>query len=146
MLNVKSVRDGIFRGPRPQDIADLGWLRDTVRITRVINLQGWVLEEPQVLLEATWAGKLGMVFKHIPMDLLNAPTPEQLRSIASEVRGMRNNVYVHCHDGVDRTGMVCATLKYQDGGVTIGEVIGDMIDEGFHLDVYDFWLKQLKGI
>jgi protein tyrosine/serine phosphatase len=144
-VNILEVVPGVYRGPRPETIADVFWLK-AQGIGRVLNLQGWVLEAIQEAHEEAWCKSVGVEYQHFPLDLIRPPSVADMRVAVGKINAWKGNVYVHCHDGVDRTGMVCAAYRITEGHVTVGQAAGEMIDDGFHLVPYAFWLQSLRGL
>jgi protein tyrosine phosphatase (PTP) superfamily phosphohydrolase (DUF442 family) len=140
---IRAVADKLYRGPRPESQSDVDGLRE-YPIVRIVNLQGFVAEVIQVAHEQTWAGAAGIEFLHLPWNLVTPPTGAAIQAAQVAMASPRGAVYVHCHDGVDRTGVACLGYRVARG-MTFGAAVGEMIDDGFHLDRYFFWLPVLQS-
>jgi protein tyrosine/serine phosphatase len=138
---LNQVRGIVYRAAMPQALKDLAYYA-SFGIRRIVNLQGRILERSQVRREREWCETAGMEFVHYPMNLLLPPGAAKLRDVINLLRLDMKPTLVHCHDGVDRTGVVCAALKYSHGE-SIGSVIGDMLDYGFHINRYFYWLPLI---
>lgn len=55
-------------------------------------------------------------------------------------------IYVHCHQGVDRTGVVIAYYRVHAEAWTVEAAIREMLDNGFHCRRYCYWLMKLPTI
>jgi protein tyrosine/serine phosphatase len=141
---VRVVTGKLLRGSRPQTEADVQWLRDEHGVRTVLNLQGFVVEEPQVAEERGWCAKAGLTFLHVGMNLLTSPPIESIKAALSYARLWSNEgAYLHCHDGLDRTGVVVAALRMTEGR-TFGEAMGEAFDDGFHIKRYFYWIPDLS--
>lgn len=143
-MTIFEFAPGLYRGPRPQSFADVLQLRDQFKIAKIINLQGFVAELIQVKEEQSWCQSIEMPFRHIPLDLIRPPSLATVGAVLAEINSTTFGcAYVHCHDGVDRTGVVCMAFAVRNG-LTFGTAIGQMIDRGFHLHPYAMWLHTLQ--
>lgn len=140
MDGIRQVTPTLWRGPRPQSQADVQALQ-ALGVLQVVNLQSDVIEGLQVEQEKAWVTGENIEFFHQPMSLITPPAKEQVSSVLV-LLGLVPT-YLHCHDGVDRTGVCCAALRVK-GGATFGAAIGEMIDDGFHLDWYALWLPEIQ--
>jgi protein tyrosine phosphatase (PTP) superfamily phosphohydrolase (DUF442 family) len=147
MMNLIKV-DGtpgvaLWRGGRPESIDDVRSLT-AKGIGRVVNLQSEWFEQPQWEEERGWCAGAGMPFFRKPMSWLTCPTPEQLdEAVVGLVADPDKGTFVHCHDGVDRTGAVVASYRVRYGGWSWGRAFGEMLELGFHYDRYLYWLPWL---
>ncbi len=130
---------GVYRGPRPTSKRDIeigGW-------TTIINLQCDSFEVAQVAEEKAWCQELSVKFIHLPMSMFTPPDSEQIQKAINAIKSSIN-VLVHCYQGVDRTGLVIASYRMVYQNWTYGKAIGEMLDAGFHLDRYFWWLPLVK--
>lgn len=71
----------------------------------------------------------------------------QLRSAINALKIAKSknwSVYVHCRQGVDRTGMVVAAYKIKERGMPFDQALQDMYAHGFHRWRYAHWIYALK--
>lgn len=52
-------------------------------------------------------------------------------------------IYIHCAEGVDRTGWLCALIKLKATSITLKEAKEDMKENGFHMLRFWWWLPFL---
>lgn len=139
--------DDIYRGPRPT--------RDTLLASdpnprTLINLEsGWYewlnRRAPR---EARLADELGMVQLHLPMSPFKPPRLSQVAEVFELMNSLElpRPLLVHCREGVDRTGVVCAYYRVVAEGWSPDAAIEEMLDLGFHRWRYLYWLPQIRRL
>ncbi len=131
---------GRWRGPKPDiSLCFRNW-------KSILSLQCATLETMQVSEEREWCAKQNVPFFHVPMSMITPPTGTEIDAALSIINNQSNwPILVHCHDGVDRTGIVVAHHRMEIGNKTFGEAIGEMLDMGFHLQRYFWWLPCYRA-
>jgi protein tyrosine phosphatase (PTP) superfamily phosphohydrolase (DUF442 family) len=104
--NFHQVNERIFRGGQPpaeawQSLSKLG-------VKVVIDLRRE--DEHSTAAEAQAVGSAGMKYVNVPMKGVVAPTNEQIDKVLA-VLDSQDMVFVHCRQGVDRTGTVIACYR-----------------------------------
>jgi protein tyrosine/serine phosphatase len=101
------VTPQLYRGGQPSR-DQLALLRD-LGVRTVINLR----DTPgAVASERAQAEALGLTFRNFPFSGLSRPDPDQLRAIVAAMQQPGDGaVYVHCHQGRDRTSLVVALYR-----------------------------------
>jgi tyrosine-protein phosphatase SIW14 len=99
--------------------------------------------EPEVVkTERNWAAESGIRFEHIPLHPIRAPSTIDLQRALSLIADPSNQpVYVHCHRGSDRTGIVVAAYRIRYDGWTIQDTFEEMKRYG-HRNILLFWWKN----
>jgi protein tyrosine/serine phosphatase len=143
-MDIRIVNPKLYRGPRPTSAIDVGWLYADRGIRRIVNLQGTIFESAKVAEEMAWATDSCIDFRHCPLSIVTPPDAGAIAAILALLASDPAPTYLHCHDGVDRTGVICAALRVASGA-TFGEAVGEMIDDGFHLKPYAAWLPFLQA-
>jgi protein tyrosine phosphatase len=136
----------IARGPRPDSAEDMDYLVQR-GIKRILNLQGLIVEFLQVEEEKSWAAQRGVEFVHQAWSLITPPSIKEINAALhymAPVVAPLGTTYVHCHDGVDRTGIACLAYRCVKQGWTFGKAVGEMIDDGTHLHWYSWWLPTVQ--
>jgi tyrosine-protein phosphatase SIW14 len=139
-MKITKVEESVYRGPQP--ITDDDWQQIVdLKICNVIDLETYV-EEPEAFKHRT-----GLAITRRPLSFLVAPSVCDLVSLANLIKTFRSNggVYVHCRQGVDRTGMVIAAYRILCDGWSRKDAIKEMWREGFHF-WYFFWIFKLFKI
>ncbi len=136
---VTKVEDGIFRGPSPASDADYGTLAK-LGIKYVLDLQtgaGWLGDGSP--LEESWRGDwFGIrVYPH-PLGAILPPTKTELDEAMKFMRHYQP-CFIHCKQGVDRTGMVVAHYRIENKDWDKPKAIAEMDAAGFHKRY--FWWK-----
>lgn len=88
------------------------------------------------------AARAGLHYERIPMNAWHAEEAEAdrfLRIVADKSRGP---FFVHCYQGSDRTGMMCALYRIRVEGWTTDEAIAEMTGGGFGF--HPIWQNLIK--
>lgn len=146
MKNFRQHCPGIWRGSRPQSAQDVSSLK-LLGIKTIINLQSEFLESAQVDAESDWARALDVVFNHLPMSMILPPSRNVLVSAFSRLMdaGKEGPVYIHCHDGVDRTGVTMLVYDAIVRHIDHKTAIKTLINDGFHTWRYWWWLPFIEN-
>ena len=134
LTNVGRVADGIFRGaqPKPEGYATL----KAMGVRTVINLRTRHGEREAV--EAA-----GMRSVEIPMNTMKNVDPAAVRKALSVMTDPANQpVFVHCHHGKDRTGLLAAVYRMEVEGWSEAEAEEEMEAFGFH----EVWFQIKKFV
>lgn len=110
--NVHTVVPGVLvRGGQP-DEAGFRALRQAYGISTVVNLNNVGTER-----EAKAVTGLGMTYVGLPSNPFR-PDAQRLRAFLTVVRAARESgpVYVHCQEGMDRTGVAVAVYRVVEQG------------------------------
>jgi protein tyrosine phosphatase (PTP) superfamily phosphohydrolase (DUF442 family) len=105
--NFHEVNARLFRGGQPKP----GGLRKLAArgVKTVINLRD---DDERALDEEREAKSLGMKFFNLPLSLGGRPSREQIARALALIGAPENQpVFVHCHKGADRTGVVIAAYR-----------------------------------
>lgn len=131
----------LYRGARP-DGPD-NYPRRTGRPLTVISLQqGWFeLMHAESYMEDIWSGQLKFTLHHFPLSSIWRPTFEQVKACLRLIdAGLKTgDVFVHCKQGVDRTGYMIAAYRICKQGWQPHYAINEMFDFGFHHYRYYLW-------
>jgi protein tyrosine/serine phosphatase len=120
------VEPGLLRGSRPS-AAGVAWLKRH-GIKTVINLRRFHYETERAQVEAA-----GMRFEHIPLEASDPPSEAQInRFMALATDEALRPIYVHCAQGVDRTGTMVAVYRMERQGLSNGEALTEMMGYGAH--------------
>ncbi len=124
--NFGRVAPGITRGGQPSDKALELMAKDGVKT--IVDLRmtgiGTVNEEAA-------AKHLGMNYVHIPMTLLT-PNKDQVAKFLDVVNKPANlPVFIHCRQGADRTGTLCAIYRRKVQGWDFDKTYAEMREHHF---------------
>lgn len=143
---IKLTHD-IYRGRRPTRAS---LLAAEPNPRTLLNLEsGWYeWLNPGAVKADQLASELGMVQLHLPMSPFKPPCLSQV----VEAFGLMNSLelprplLVHCREGVDRTGVVCAYYRVVAEGWSPADAIEEMLSLGFHHWRYRYWLPQIRRL
>ena len=140
VANFAKVADGVFRGAQP-DAAGFRALKDR-GIRTIVNLRAKHDDRPE-------AEALGMSVVTIPLSAklaIDPPTEDEIRAFLVVVRDpARQPVFVHCAEGRDRTGVMCAVYRIEVDGWTPEKAYDEMRSFGWHDDLYVRLGEFVKG-
>jgi tyrosine-protein phosphatase SIW14 len=105
--NFHEVNARLFRGGQPKP----GGLKKLAArgVKTVINLRD---DDERAIDEEREAKSLGMKFFNLPLSLGGRPSREQIARALALIDAPENQpVFVHCHKGADRTGVVVAAYR-----------------------------------
>ena len=154
--NLHTVIPGaVYRSSQPSP-ASLATLVRSYGIKTVINLRGCCDPEPQYLTECRTTSEQGISQEDIGFSSGRLPPVPSIRELIRVLDGSEKPVLLHCHKGIDRTGMASAValLLYTDTtltdarrqlGLRYGHLpIGRTGNMDRFLDLYSEWLTARR--
>lgn len=138
--NFRVVEEGkIYRGGQPT-LAGLRLLHERYGVKTVIDLRNEASD--LAAWEEKTAGGLSLEFRRIAMSSLKRPSDTMIGEIEALLTDpARQPVYVHCHHGQDRTGLVIGLFRVISGRWTAAKAYDEMLASGFH----PTWMWSLKS-
>jgi len=140
---IVKVSDGIYRGPRLDDLNEL----ESLKIHTILNLED---NSEAIKKENEAAEQLGMVVINIPMSGISRPKPADLSRAVKIIEDQASRpIYVHCLHGRDRTGFVIAAYKIIHNGWTVEKAYQEAVEKGHNRwfdDLILGWKKSLWSI
>ncbi len=120
---IVKVSEGIYRGPRLDNLSEL----QTLKIHTILNLED---NTEAVQKESETAKQLGIVMINIPMSEVFRPEAADLLRAVKIVEDERSHpIYVHCLHGRDRTGFVVAAYRMIDQGWSAEKAYQEAVDK-----------------
>ncbi len=127
--NAGKLNDRLFRGAQPKSRAFAALQK--LGITTIVDLRSENL--PKIQWERGEAQAAGLRFVHIPVNGWSPPTPEQVAEFLSIFsQDPQQKVFVHCHFGDDRTGVLVATYRIAIDHWSAEQAIKEMSRFGFN--------------
>ncbi len=126
--NFHQVNSQLYRGAQPRaggirKLAQLG-------IKTIINLRG---EDEDTRADQTEAEALGLRYLAVSLPRLQRPSDEQVERVLSAINAAGNHpVFVHCHHGEDRTGLIVAVYRIMHDGWTGEQAKAEAKRYGMH--------------
>jgi len=139
-----AVTPNIYRGARPT-AADLANLRSQYQIRADINLED---SASAVAADQSASSSLGISFLPTPLNPYAEPSDQDINGVLAELQDPRNfPVYVHCHYGEDRTGLVIGLYRVLVQGMPAAQAYQEMKSFGYHpgLKGLDNYFRQKTG-
>ena len=120
--NLYCFGPGLYRGaqPKPNGFKKL----QELGIKTIINLQSFHSDEEEVL-------RLGISYEQIPMKTWHAEKEDVVRFLRIVTASNRLPIFVHCHHGSDRTGLMVAVYRTVLTGWTKEQAIREMVEGGY---------------
>jgi uncharacterized protein (TIGR01244 family) len=125
--NFSQVSPTVYRGGRPDGagvyrLAQMG-------IKTIIDLED---DDQAVATEKQWAANAGLNFIHAPMNGMETPRDDEVNTILAQLDDPSiQPIYVHCMEGVDRTGLIIALYRVIDEGWNPKDAHDEMMAHGF---------------
>jgi hypothetical protein len=142
-MSYTQVVDGIFRGPRPVTLADLPPGTKTV-----LSLESGFFEvfHDELYAEDIQDEAASVNIFHVPINSIGFPPSKKTLDATYNliVNFGLHPIYVHCKQGVDRTGLAIAYFRIKQG-MPIDQAIQEMKDLGFHMWSYWWWIPIFKS-
>ena len=133
--NFARINDRLYRGgqPRKDSIRKLAALG----VKTIINLRD---DDENAQAESTEANAAGLDYFNIPLKRFGRPNDSQIERVLSLIDSKEHGVvFIHCHKGGDRTGMIIALYRISHDGWTDHEAIQEAKRFGM-----GFWQVQMK--
>lgn len=130
--NFAAVSPGIYRGGLP-GLAGLQHLK-ALGVKTIVNLDG---DRSDAREEAAWAKRLGLRTVAVPMSFFWRPRHKDVNRALAALRDPRlYPIYVHCHAGKDRTGLLVGLHRVEVEGMDPFRAYGEMLRYGFHDELF----------
>ncbi|MGH6863224.1 MAG: tyrosine-protein phosphatase [Methylocella sp.] len=130
---------GMFRGPRPTLTELASW---SPRLRAVIDLEPVRIAKG----EQSDAAKLGINEQLCPMSSIWPPNHATVIEVAKKLETAALPVLVHCHQGVDRTGVVIAFWRVMFCQWDPDWALDEMLSMGFHRWRYRYWMPSIRRL
>ncbi|HEU4508313.1 MAG TPA: sulfur transferase domain-containing protein [Pyrinomonadaceae bacterium] len=132
----EQVNDKLFRGGQPHPGALLR-LRE-LGIDTIINLRG---KSDRTRAEEAEARALGLNYFNISLPNWGRPQDERVRMILMIINAPQNGrVFVHCKDGVDRTGTIVALHRITREGWKASDALAEAEQRGMRR--IQIWMRD----
>jgi len=127
--NFSQVTADIYRGARPQG-EDLQKLIIQFLIFSDVDLED---SKSTVQNEKSTAEQLGLQFLSTEMNSDVTPSDAEVDGVLAQLTNSTNfPIFIHCHYGEDRTGMIIGLYRVEVQGWTPARAYQEMIANGFH--------------
>lgn len=126
--NYFKVAPGLYRGGQPSP-AGLATLKQSGVKTIVSFRHNKTLTDA----ESSEAKKLDLQFYSMPISGVNPPSTRLIKKFLEIVNNPQAQpVFIHCEEGVDRTGTMVAIYRIEDLHWSANEAYDEMLAHGFH--------------
>lgn len=128
IFNFHVVRPGILRGSQPSEDA-FKLLKEYYGVKTILNLR---CDKENYDWEKEVVERLGMNFINIPMSGHEEQGVKTIEQCLDIITNKANQpIFVHCHGGKDRTGMVCAAFRMKYDKWTFKQALLEMLVYGY---------------
>ncbi len=138
------IENGLWRGSHPSEAADYDLLKQK-GITTIVDLRNRDTEA-----EKAMAASLGITYINIPMDGFKTPPAADIAKILSVLQdSARRPLFIHCHMGRDRTGLISALYRVKAQGWSPEKALAEWESLGFEKEhfpkMYNFFVQETKS-
>jgi tyrosine-protein phosphatase SIW14 len=125
--NFSRVSGTVFRGAEP-GLAGVDFVR-SLGVRTVIDLRkaGFGTETEQ-----EWAQHRGLEYFNLDLGYLSIPEHVTAAMLAILLHPSYQPVFLHCNDGLDRTGAMVAILRIAVEGWPLNWAVSELLAKGFH--------------
>lgn len=135
----QQVTDRLYRGAQP-GTGGLRRLRE-LGIDTIINLRG---AGDLTRAEEAAAREVGLNYFNVPLPNWGRPQDDRVRRILLIIAAPQNGrVFVHCRDGVDRTGTIVALHRIAHEGWSSHAAVAEAERNGMRR--IQFWMRDYAG-
>lgn len=132
----QQVSERLYRGGQPR-AGGLSQLRD-LGINTVINLRG---ASKRTRAEEVEVRALGLNYFNVALPNWGRPHDARVRRVLEIIAAPENGkVFVHCKDGVDRTGMIVAIYRMTHEGWATNDALAEA--DRFGMRRIQFWMRD----
>lgn len=132
----EQVSERLYRGGQPR-AGGLRRLRE-LGIDTIVNLRG---RGKLAKAEETEARTLGLNYFNVPLPNWGRPHDDRVRRILLIIAAPQNGrVFVHCKDGVDRTGTIVALHRIEHQGWNTSDALAEAERRGMRR--IQFWMRD----
>ena len=131
---ITRVTDGVYRSAQPQQAADFEQIK-ALGIKYILDLETGVtllgIPDGNPTDEVVIAGRDGIQVMKYPLGEITPPSGKDLSACVIRVINYQP-ILIHCHTGVDRTGMVVARFRIKVQGWLKADAVREMKQMGMH--------------
>lgn len=132
----QQVGEKLFRGGQPR-AGGIGKLHD-LGINTVINLRG---ASERTRAEEKEVRALGLNYFNVPLPNWARPQHARVARILELINAPENGrVFIHCKEGVDRTGMIVAIYRMKHDGWSADQALAEAERSGMRRT--QFWMRD----
>jgi tyrosine-protein phosphatase SIW14 len=130
------LNEELYRGAQPRAgglrrLAELG-------VVTVLNLRG---SNARTRMDEAEAKSLGLKYFNVPLPVWGRPSDSSIRRVMEIIAAAENRpVFVHCKDGVDRTGMIVALYRMSHDGWLPDVATAEAMHNGMRS--YQYWMRD----
>lgn len=111
-------------------------------VKNILSLQGNLVEIYRNDIEDDCDDFIGRVY-FVPLGSVVPPSRQQVAKCLAFIKSCVGPVYIHCEQGVDRTGFIVASYRMVLCGESWSFAVGEMFRSGFHKLQYWWWTFAL---
>lgn len=136
---IQQINERLYRGAQPRK----GGMRRLVemRINTVINLRG---AGAHTRADEAEAKSLGLNYHNIPLPIWGRPKDADISRVLEIINAEESGrVFIHCRDGIDRTGMIVALHRISREGWTTEAATAEALRSGMR--GHQYWMRDYIG-
>lgn len=126
--NFHIISPGVMRGAQPPE-EEFKILKDQYNVKTILSFRS---NKQQNKWEKEIVDRLGMSFINIPMSAKSEQNIEKIERCLNIISDESNKpIFVHCHAGKDRTGLIFAAYRIKYGNWSFKDAFTEMLAYGY---------------
>jgi len=131
--NFQKVAPNLHRGGLPGE-AGLRYLK-SIGVKTILNLDD---KRSDIVAETRYAAQLGIAVISLPMSFFWRPRDSDVNAALAVMRNKSlRPLFVHCHQGKDRTGLIVGLHRVEKERWHAGDAYDEMLEYGFHDQLFN---------
>lgn len=143
---IREVTPRLFRGTSPEKFLSV---LKAQGITDIISLRSGFSDvlDGHIYSLARAASEYEIEVTYLPQGFIRHPTEKETAQVIKSIDWIMlrpSKIYIHCAEGVDRTGWMVAAYRVTRHGYSVEDAIKEWIECGHHRFRYFWWASAFR--